>query len=412
MQEGSFYVGIDWGRERHAICVMRRDGSVVKKRFVENDATALLALAELIGDTSPNEVFVGVETRRLAIVDALVARGYRTFSINPKQVDRFRDRFSPAGAKDDRRDAEVIASSLRTDTQCFDVVEPENPEQRLLRSITAGTEYVEHASRAAANRLYHLVVEAMPTLASLCPSADEPWFWELLLALLAVESMNVDDATLAELLRKHRIRRFDVADLRAVLDKPRLPTAPGVRVGVEVAAKILVEQLRLLHGQRKELALRLRDALAAMPKGESGKSDAEIVRSLPGIGDVTAAALLVEGHQALVHHNLRQLRGLAGVAPVQISTGKKERKKKPLVVMRRASSTRLRNAMHHAANTARRDPRFAPIYLGQMQRGASHGHACRVVADRMLTIVVAMLRTRTEYRPPVLPQPSSTAVEP
>jgi transposase len=137
------------------------------------------------------------------------------------------------------------------------------------------------------------------------------------------------------------LRRFDVADLRAVLDKPRLSTAPGVRVGVELAAKHLVEQLRLLHGQRKELAMQLRDALAAMPKDNSGKSDADIVKSLPGIGDVTAAALLVEGHQALVHHNLRQLRGLAGVAPVQISTGKKERKKKPLVVMRRASSTRM-----------------------------------------------------------------------
>jgi transposase len=27
------------------------------------------------------------------------------YAINPKQLDRFRDRFFPAGSKDDRRDA-------------------------------------------------------------------------------------------------------------------------------------------------------------------------------------------------------------------------------------------------------------------------------------------------------------------
>ena len=36
-------------------------------------------------------------------------RGFTVHSINPKQLDRFRDRISPAGAKDDRRDARVLA---------------------------------------------------------------------------------------------------------------------------------------------------------------------------------------------------------------------------------------------------------------------------------------------------------------
>lgn len=36
-------------------------------------------------------------------------RGFKVHSINPKQMDRFRDRFTLAGAKDDSRDAEVMA---------------------------------------------------------------------------------------------------------------------------------------------------------------------------------------------------------------------------------------------------------------------------------------------------------------
>ena len=41
-------------------------------------------------------------------MDALSERGIAVFALNPKQLDRFRDRFSSAGAKDDRRDALVL----------------------------------------------------------------------------------------------------------------------------------------------------------------------------------------------------------------------------------------------------------------------------------------------------------------
>ena len=41
------------------------------------------------------------------------------YSINPKQLDRFRDRFTVAGAKDDSLDAYVLADSLRTDMPRF-----------------------------------------------------------------------------------------------------------------------------------------------------------------------------------------------------------------------------------------------------------------------------------------------------
>jgi enolase len=46
-------------------------------------------------------------------------RGFQVYAINPKQLDRFRDRFSVAGAKDDRRDAHVLADALRYGAETF-----------------------------------------------------------------------------------------------------------------------------------------------------------------------------------------------------------------------------------------------------------------------------------------------------
>ena len=54
-------------------------------------------------------------------------RGLRVHAIHPKQLDRFRDRFSPAGAKDDSRDAQVLGDALRTDPRCFRALQPLDP---------------------------------------------------------------------------------------------------------------------------------------------------------------------------------------------------------------------------------------------------------------------------------------------
>ena len=71
-----------------------------------------------IGAT-PEVIGVAIEMTQGPVVEALLERGFCVYGINPKQLDRFRDRFTVAGAKDDRRDAHVLADSLRTDRHAF-----------------------------------------------------------------------------------------------------------------------------------------------------------------------------------------------------------------------------------------------------------------------------------------------------
>lgn len=53
------------------------------------------------------------------VVDALLDCDFAIHAINPKQLDRLRDWFSVADAKDGRRDARIAASGLRTDRHLF-----------------------------------------------------------------------------------------------------------------------------------------------------------------------------------------------------------------------------------------------------------------------------------------------------
>jgi hypothetical protein len=117
-----WFVGIDWATDSHEICVLDAGGHPIGRRTVEHTGAGI---AEFIGYLKeiaagePSTLAVGAETPRGAIVESLIEHQFHVYSLNPKQMDRFRDRHTVAGAKDDRRDALVIADSLRTDQHLF-----------------------------------------------------------------------------------------------------------------------------------------------------------------------------------------------------------------------------------------------------------------------------------------------------
>jgi len=108
-------VGIDWGSESHQ--VGRIDGEEEpKQRSFPHTSEGLSALVAFVieGEMDPEQIAIAIEVNHGAVVEALLAKGLRVYSINPKLLDRLRDRFSMAGAKDDRRDAFVLASCVES----------------------------------------------------------------------------------------------------------------------------------------------------------------------------------------------------------------------------------------------------------------------------------------------------------
>jgi Transposase len=105
-----WFVGIAWGSQTHQVCVLDRERHRVRERSVEHAAGALAECAAWLTHLAAGEVprvAVAIAVPRGAIGELLVARGFPVFASNPKPLDRFRDRHTVAGAKDDRRDALV-----------------------------------------------------------------------------------------------------------------------------------------------------------------------------------------------------------------------------------------------------------------------------------------------------------------
>ncbi len=101
------FVGHDWAEDHHDVVVFEVEGARLAGarvgEGVEGVARFHALVAEFVDD--PAEVIVGTETDRGLLVGALVAGGYQVFAVNPRAVDRDRDRYRQAGGKSDAGDA-------------------------------------------------------------------------------------------------------------------------------------------------------------------------------------------------------------------------------------------------------------------------------------------------------------------
>ena len=347
-------------------------------------------------------VAIGIEVPHGSVVELLVERGFAVYAISPKQVDRFRDRFTVAGAKDDSRDALVIGDSLRTDPQAFRRVRLDSPVIIQLREWSRLDDDLSVELSRLTNQLRDLVYRIAPGLLALCPAADEVWFWALLRAApRPTDQRRLTIRRLERLLRHHRIRRLDAAHIRHVLQQPSVYAVPGVEEAVVAHIQLLLPRLELVAAQRREAERQLERLLDTLegekaPAGDQREhADVAIVRSMPGIGTRVAARMLAEASQLLVDRAYHVLRAWMGVAPVTKRSGRRR-----AVMMRYACNHRLRNAAYHWARTGmQRDPASRAYYVALRARGHSHGRAMRTVADRLLRVLCVLLKRGQLFDP-------------
>jgi transposase len=396
------FLGIDWATQSHEATLVAPDGEILATRPIEHSGSGISSFIDwLLSLGEAEHTAIAIETPRGALVEMLLERGFAVHTINPKQLDRFRDRHTVAGAKDDSLDSYVLGDSLRTDLHLFRRLQLEDAEIIELREFSRIAEELKTERGRLANRLREQIYRHFPQLLSLCPAADEAWFWELVqLVPTPAKARTIKAAQIGRVLRQHRIRRFKTKDLLEVLRTKPVRVAPGTTEAATSHIQLLLPRLRLVQQQIRSTEERIKTILEQLSTPESDDQgqqqehrDAAIILSVPGIGITTTATMLSEAAQALADRNYSQLRAACGVAPVTRRSGRSK-----IVLRRYACNSRLTQAIYHAARVhAQCDPGARARYAELRQRGHSHGRALRTIGDRLLAVLVAMLRTGTLY---------------
>lgn len=402
----AWYLGIDWGSAEHHLCLLDASGAICGQRVVAHTAVAVHEAVQWVRErtgVAPDEVAVGLETPRGVLVDTLIEQRFVVFALNPKQLDRFRDRFTAGGAKDDRRDAHVVGDALRTDRRAFRAVRPDDPAVIQLRELCHLVDDLQVEEGRLANRLREHLARVHAAWLTLSPAANDPWLWSVLADTPHPDAWPpLSRRRLTAALRAHRIRRWTVDDLLGALRQPRLTVAAGVADAVAIRIAALVPQLVLVHAQRMTAERQIDRRLAALATADpaAGETrehrDVEILRSLPGVGRMVTATMLTEAAGPLADRDYGTLRAWTGVAPITKRSGKRVFH----VHMRYACKGRLRDALFHWARTSLQHDAIARAYYERLRaRGHHHARALRSVGDRWLRVLVAMLTSGTVYDP-------------
>jgi transposase len=403
--EVRWFVGFDWAMEHHRACLLDAEGNRVAERDVTHDGAGLQGLCSWLLERTgarAEEIAVAIEAPRGPVVEMLLERGFQVFAINPKQLDRFRDRFSMSGAKDDSRDAEVLGHSLRTDRRAFRRLAIDDPQVIELREWSRIYEELKQEQSRLANRVRDQLWRYYPQASELGDPAAN-WFLDLWEKVpTPAKAARVSEQTVARILKNHRIRRFDAAEVLRILRQQPLTVAPGTVEAATAHIRTVAARLRLVNQQIKEAERRLDELCAAIeaasetaPGQICEQRDMAILRSMPGLGRITIATLLAEACEPLRLRDYHVLRVLSGQAPVTRRSGKS-----CIVLRRYACNRRLQNALHHWGRIAiQHDPISKQRYAELRRRGHGHARTLRTIGDRLLYVLCTLLERQTLFDP-------------
>jgi transposase len=375
-----------------------RDGQLLARRRIGDDAAGLAALLELLaghGDGPDDPVPVAIETPRGLLVACLRATGRPVYPVNPMAVARYRDRHSIAGRKSDHGDAVVLAGVLRTDRHAHRPLPAGSELAQAIAVLARAQQDAVWDRTTAHNKLRSHLREYYPAFLTAFAQARGGILRPEARAILAAAPAPADAArlTLAQLralLKKAgRSRGIDTeaARLREAFRAPQMRQLPLVEQAMGRQALALLGQLDAACAAAGDLEQAVTQSFNLHP-------DAGIITSFPRLGALTGARVLAEiGDDRSRFQDAKGLKAYAGAAPITRASGKSRS-----VTHRRVKNNRLNAAGYiwvFAALTA--SPGARARYDRRKDAGDRHAAAQRNLFARMLGCLHHCLLTGQHY---------------
>jgi transposase len=387
------FAGVDWAEAHHDVHVADENGKRLGGGQLPEGIAGIAAFHELAARhaADPGEVVIGIETDRGLFAGALIAAGYQVYAVNPLSVSRYRDRHGVSGAKSDPGDAKVLADLVRTDRHNHRPAGGDSDLAQAVRALARAHQSMIWSRRQHASRLrstlreyYPAVLAAFDDLTSgeataILRAAPEP-------ALGAALSRAQITAALRRAGRSRRLGERGAAiqaALRAAQPQPPAVIAAAMGASARALAAVIAEMNTQIAALEKELAA-----------GFEAHPDAEVVRSLPGLGTILGARVLGESGDAPDRYpTAKSRRNSAGTSPITRASGTRR-----VVLARHARNKRLADAIYlwaFASLTA--SPGARAFYDHRRAAGDTHHQALRTLGNRLVGILHGCLATHTTY---------------
>lgn len=387
------FVGDDWAEDHHDVYLMNDAGDRLASRRLPEGLAGMRVLHELAATHSedPTEVVIGIETDRGLWVDALTAANYQVFAVNPLAVARYRDRHHVSGAKSDASDAKLLADLVRTDRHNHRLVAGDSGDAEAIKVLARAHQNLIWARTRHTNGLRSALREYYPAaLEAFADLADRDALTVLGRAPTPSDAQRLSLAKIRSALKAAgRQRNIDVRaqEIQAALRAEHLAAPAAVTAAFGASTRAAVAVIAELNHQIGDLEAELATHFETHP-------DADIYRSLPGLGVILGARVLGEfGDDPNRYTTAKCRKNYAGTSPLTIASGKKR-----AVLARHIRNRRLYDAVDQWAFCALTNSPGARLFYDQRRAaGDLHHQALRALGNRLVGILHGCLRHHTVY---------------
>jgi transposase len=176
------YVGIDWANDHHDVHITNDNAETLANFRIQHSLDGVERLKNRLVKfaSNPDCVLVAIECHHSLLIYALLEAGYAVYPINPKAMDRYRDRYRMSSSKSDPQDAMVLANILRTDLHLYKPLPKETAADARLRELTRAHKSLRQQKVKLTNQLTTQLKTYYPVVLNLFSKLDQ----EITLAFL------------------------------------------------------------------------------------------------------------------------------------------------------------------------------------------------------------------------------------
>jgi len=384
-------MGVDWADQTHAVWAEDEHGAPVCERTVPHTADGFSDWSRWLHECQAAgiEVWAAIERPDGRVVDFLLDHGVTVYPINPKVLDRARDRFRMSGSKSDPFDARVLAEFLRTDQGHLQPLRPNTEAAQELKLLTRDYHRLVRQRTRLLNQLTATLKEYYPRPLELFDDLTTQLALDFLRAYPTPTALAaLRPREWARFARAHRLGAARATELWEQLRQPAVPVPAHVMRAKARLVHTLIAQLEPLVEAGTTYQEEIDRFFAALPA-------AEWMNSLPvGHHGMMVPTIWAElGDAPDRWQSGPHLQAHAGMVPVTARSGKQQ-----VVRFRFACNTYLRYAVDHLAFCSLQRCEWARrAYQRQRQRGHSHHRALRTVGATWLKIIFQMWAHQVPY---------------
>jgi transposase len=387
------FIGDDWAEAHHDVYLMDDAGKRLASRRLPEGLAGIRELHELIAAHAeePDQVVIGIETDRGLWVGALSAAGYQVFAVNPMAVAHYRDRHHVSGAKSDAGDAKLLADLVRTDRHNHRPIAGDSLQVDAIKVLARAHQSLIWARTRHTNALRSTLREYYPAaLEAFEDLAHGDALGVLDRAPTPEQGAHLDLPVIQSALKRGGRKRNIAArarQIRASLRSEQLAAPAPIAAAFGATTRATIGIVAELNRQIAELETSLAEHFETHP-------DADIYRSLPGLGVVLGARVLGEfGDDPNRYTDAKSRRNYAGTSPLTVASGKKR-----AVLARHVRNRRLYDAIDHWALCALSTSAGArTFYDNHRAAGDTHHQALRALGNRLVGILHGCLRHHAPY---------------